>query len=69
MFVLISAMIPEDSSTTPITSYVVSGVGLPGAGVIISDGVNVRGINTVATLWCAAAVGALSASGLSGKLE
>jgi uncharacterized membrane protein YhiD involved in acid resistance len=32
--------------------------------VIISDGVSVRGINTAATLWCAAAVGALSASGL-----
>lgn len=31
--------------------------------MIISDGVSVRGINTAATLWCAAAVGALSASG------
>jgi putative Mg2+ transporter-C (MgtC) family protein len=48
---------------TRITSYVVSGVGFLGAGVIISDGVSVRGINTAATLWCAAAVGALSASG------
>jgi putative Mg2+ transporter-C (MgtC) family protein len=42
---------------------VVSGIGFLGAGVIISDGVSVRGINTAATLWCAAAVGALSASG------
>jgi putative Mg2+ transporter-C (MgtC) family protein len=40
-----------------------SGVGFLGAGVIISDGARVRGINTAATLWCAAAVGALSASG------
>ena len=31
--------------------------------MIISDGVSVRGINTAATFWCAAAVGALSASG------
>lgn len=42
---------------------VVSGVGFLGAGVIISDGARLRGINTGATLWCAAAVGALAASG------
>ena len=65
MFVLISELTPHraDLDPTRITSYVVSGVGFLGAGVIISDGVSVRGINTAATLWCAAAVGALSASG------
>jgi len=63
MFVLIAQMTPHESSPTRITSYVVSGVGFLGAGVIISDGVSVRGINTAATLWCAAAVGALAASG------
>ena len=65
MFVLISEMTPYRSGLDPtrITSYVVSGVGFLGAGVIISDGVSVRGINTAATLWCAAAVGALAASG------
>jgi putative Mg2+ transporter-C (MgtC) family protein len=63
MFVLIAMMTPHESSPTRITSYVVSGVGFLGAGVIISDGVSVRGINTAATLWCAAAAGALSASG------
>jgi len=31
--------------------------------VIISDGVSIRGINTAATLWCAAAAGALAGSG------
>ena len=46
-----------------MAQYVVSGVGFLGAGVIISDGVSVRGINTAATLWCAAAAGALAASG------
>ena len=58
-------MTPHGTSFDPtrITSYVVSGVGFLGAGVIISDGVSVRGINTAATLWCAAAVGALAASG------
>jgi putative Mg2+ transporter-C (MgtC) family protein len=65
MFVLISEMTPHRAGLDPtrITSYVVSGVGFLVAGVIISDGVSVRGINTAATLWCAAAVGALAASG------
>lgn len=65
MFVLIAQLTPRQTSFDPtrITSYVVSGVGFLGAGVIISDGVSVRGINTAATLWCAAAVGALAASG------
>jgi putative Mg2+ transporter-C (MgtC) family protein len=65
MFVLIAQLTPHESGLDPtrITSYVVSGVGFLGAGVIISDGVSVRGINTAATLWCAAAAGALSASG------
>jgi putative Mg2+ transporter-C (MgtC) family protein len=64
MFVLISHMTPSGSNPTQVTAYVVSGVGFLGAGVIISDGARVRGINTAATLWCAAAVGALAASGL-----
>ena len=63
MFVLISALTPHDTSPTRIASYVVSGVGFLGAGVIISDGVSIRGINSAATLWCAAAAGALSGSG------
>jgi len=63
MFVLISHMTPSGTNPTQVTAYVVSGVGFLGAGVIISDGVSVRGINTAATLWCAAAVGALAASG------
>jgi uncharacterized membrane protein YhiD involved in acid resistance len=65
MFVLIAQMSAHRSGVDPtrITSYAVSGVGFLGAGVIVSDGVSVRGINTAATLWCAAAAGALSASG------
>ncbi|MCK4177268.1 MgtC/SapB family protein [Aciditerrimonas ferrireducens] len=48
---------------TRVTAYIVSGVGFLGAGVIIRDGVNVRGINTAATIWCSAAVGALCGTG------
>ena len=54
---------------TPITneaqivSYVVSGVGFLGAGVIFKDSGTVRGLNTAATLWCSAAIGAVCGLG------
>ena len=41
-----------------VASYVVSGVGFLGAGAIMKEGVNIRGLNTAATLWGSAAVGA-----------
>ena len=52
---------------TRIISYVVSGIGFLGAGVILKDGANVRGLNTAATLWCSAAVGAFAGSHLYGE--
>ncbi|QUR67573.1 MgtC/SapB family protein [Mycobacterium spongiae] len=53
----------NDSSPTRVASYVVSGIGFLGGGVILREGFNVRGLNTAATLWCSAAVGVLAASG------
>jgi putative Mg2+ transporter-C (MgtC) family protein len=52
---------------TRIIAYVVSGIGFLGAGVIMKDGGAVRGLNTAATLWCSAAVGALAGSGLAAE--
>ena len=52
---------------TRIISYVVSGIGFLGAGVILKDGTNIRGLNTAATLWCSAAVGTLAGSGFAGE--
>jgi putative Mg2+ transporter-C (MgtC) family protein len=49
--------------TTRVAAQVVSGIGFLGAGVIMREGVNVRGLNTAATLWCAAAVGVLAGMG------
>ena len=46
-----------------IAAQVVSGIGFLGAGVIIKDGANIRGLNTAATLWCDASIGVLCASG------
>lgn len=62
LFVLYAAA-TEDSSPTRVASYVVSGIGFLGGGVILRDGFNVRGLNTAATLWCSAAVGVLAAAG------
>ena len=45
-----------------IIANVVTGVGFLGAGVIMKEGTNIRGLNTAATLWCSAAVGACAGS-------
>jgi putative Mg2+ transporter-C (MgtC) family protein len=50
---------------TQIIAYVVSGVGFIGAGVIMKQGGNVWGLNTAATLWCSAAVGACAGADLT----
>lgn len=49
-----------------VAAQIVSGIGFLGAGVIMRDGLNVRGLNTAATLWCSAAVGSLCGAGLYG---
>src|SRR6201995_4311935 len=43
---------------TRIVSYIVSGIGFLGAGVIMKEGAQVTGLNTAAPLWASAAVGA-----------
>jgi putative Mg2+ transporter-C (MgtC) family protein len=50
-------------STTNVISYVVSGVGFLGAGAIMKEGGSIKGLNTAATLWCSAAVGACAGAG------
>jgi putative Mg2+ transporter-C (MgtC) family protein len=63
-FVMCGYLIGLDPSAQGrIVSYVVSGVGFLGAGVIFKDGANVRGLNTAATVWCSAAIGALCGLG------
>jgi putative Mg2+ transporter-C (MgtC) family protein len=63
MFCLIAAMSPHEASPTRIAAQIASGIGFLGAGVILRDGLNIRGLNTAATLWCAAAAGAIAGSG------
>jgi putative Mg2+ transporter-C (MgtC) family protein len=49
--------------TTRIVAGVVTGVGFIAGGVILRSGVNVTGLNTAATIWATAAVGALAGFG------
>src|SRR5688500_7529277 len=55
LFVSVSRL-TGDADSTRVVSCVVSGVGFLG-GVVLRDGLTVKGIDTAATLWCAAAVG------------
>lgn len=48
-----------DVDVTRIAAQVVSGVGFLGAGLILRDGTNVRGLSTAATIWTTAAIGIL----------
>ncbi|GAB7541965.1 MgtC/SapB family protein [Cupriavidus sp. 8B] len=47
-----------------VVAYVVSGIGFLGAGVIMREEGNVRGLNTAATLWGSAAIGASAGADL-----
>ncbi|QJP12541.1 MgtC/SapB family protein [Starkeya sp. ORNL1] len=51
-------------SAVRIIANVVTGIGFLGAGVIMKEGTNIRGLNTAATLWCSAAVGACAGADL-----
>jgi putative Mg2+ transporter-C (MgtC) family protein len=63
-FIMTGLLVEGDPSARGrIISYIVSGVGFLGAGVIFKDGGNVHGLNTAATIWCSAAMGALSGLG------
>ncbi|MDV6330411.1 MgtC/SapB family protein [Asticcacaulis sp. 201] len=57
-FVDLGQRLAGDAEAVRVIAYVVSGIGFLGAGVIMKEGMNVRGLNTAATLWCSAAVGA-----------
>ena len=57
------SFVVNNNDLTRIAAQVVSGIGFLGAGVIIKDGLKIRGLTTAATLWCDAAIGVLCAAG------
>ena len=63
LFVGLSTLIDREASPTRIAAQVVSGLGFLGGGVILREGLNVRGLNTAATIWCSGAVGSLAGAG------
>ncbi|MBV9553673.1 MAG: MgtC/SapB family protein [Alphaproteobacteria bacterium] len=63
-FVVFSALVSNDNSPTRVAAQIVSGIGFLGAGVILREGINIRGLNTAATLWCSAMVGTFAGAGL-----
>jgi putative Mg2+ transporter-C (MgtC) family protein len=64
-FVELSSVLTHNNSSevSRIIGYIVSGVGFLGAGAIMKEGATIRGLNTAATLWCSAAIGATAAAG------
>ncbi|MEV0584946.1 MgtC/SapB family protein [Nonomuraea sp. NPDC050310] len=68
LFVLLSAYGftsgGDTADPTRVAAQIVSGIGFLGAGVILREGFTIRGLNTAATLWCAAAVGSLAGAGM-----
>lgn len=64
LFVDIANRLTGADGAVRVIAYVVSGVGFLGAGVIMREEGNVRGLNTAATLWGSAAVGAAAGSDL-----
>jgi len=63
LFVSLSGLLFGTTDQSRIAAQVVSGIGFIGAGLLIREGINVSGLNTAATLWCAGAVGTLAGSG------
>jgi putative Mg2+ transporter-C (MgtC) family protein len=56
-----SPFVPVDP--TRIAAQIVTGIGFLGAGAIIRQGPNVRGLTTAATLWAVAAIGLAAGAG------
>ncbi len=63
LFVSLSSLVLQTNDQTRVAAQVITGIGFLGAGVMMREGINVRGLNTAATLWCAGAIGTLSGSG------
>jgi len=59
-FVDLAMRLTGNAGATQVLAYVASGVGFLGAGVILKEGMNIRGLNTAATIWCSAVTGAFA---------
>lgn len=62
--ILSYSMTTGNGDPSRVAAQIVSGIGFLGGGLILKDGLTVRGLNTAATIWCSAACGTLSGVGL-----
>lgn len=60
LFFILGAFAFPSGDPTRVAAQIVTGIGFLGAGVIVRHGSAVSGLNTAATLWTTAAVGALA---------
>lgn len=58
LFVMFS-ILDNTYDRTRIAAQVASGIGFPCGGVILKEGVNIRALNTAATICCTASIGVL----------
>jgi putative Mg2+ transporter-C (MgtC) family protein len=63
LFVTFSILMGDDASPTRVAAQIVSGIGFLGGGVILREGLSISGLNTAATIWCAAAIGCFCGAG------
>lgn len=64
LYLILGAYSFPGSDPTRVAAQIVTGIGFLGAGVIMKQGLSVTGLNTAATLWSTAAVGALAGAWL-----
>jgi putative Mg2+ transporter-C (MgtC) family protein len=51
--------LPINPDPTRVVQGIVTGIGFLGAGVIMKEGLNIRGLTTAASIWAASAIGVL----------
>jgi putative Mg2+ transporter-C (MgtC) family protein len=63
LFASLAILFEKESSPTRVAAQIVTGIGFLGGGVILRDGMNVKGLTTAATIWCMGAIGTLAGCG------
>jgi putative Mg2+ transporter-C (MgtC) family protein len=62
LFVFFAPLAGTPQEAARMAGQVTTGIGFLGAGVLMRTGLTVHGLNTAATVWCAAALGVLCAA-------
>ena len=63
LFASLAVLVENEASPTRVAAQIVTGVGFLAGGVILRDGLTVKGLTTAATIWCTAAIGTLAGCG------